>query len=55
MLESVQKRSTKFGMLSSLNYENRLSTKNLTTLHMRRIRGDLIKFFKEVNAVGFGT
>ena len=46
MLESVQKRCTKFGSLSSLSYENRLSSLNLTTLNLRRIRGDLIQVFK---------
>jgi hypothetical protein len=46
MIEKVQKSCTKLGMLSDLNYANRLSSLNLPKLDVRRVRGDLIHVFK---------
>ena len=49
VIERVQRRATKLvGSLNSLSYEQRLSYLNLTTLELRRIRGDLIQVFKIV-------
>ena len=45
-LEMVQRRCTKYGNLSNLSYVDRLSTLNLTTLDLRRVRGELIQVFK---------
>ena len=46
-LELVQKRATKgVPALRSLHYQERLIKLNLTSLEQRRIRGDLIQFFK---------
>jgi hypothetical protein len=46
MLESVQKRWTRTGVLARLNYTERLRELGLTTLATRRLRGDLIQIFK---------
>jgi len=46
-VENVQRRATKrFKQLKNLSYEDRLKKLNLITLEERRIRGDLIQFFK---------
>jgi hypothetical protein len=46
-LESVQKKATKLvPSIRSLHYADRLAVLNLPTLEHRRIRGDLIQFFK---------
>ena len=46
-LESVQKNATKLvPSIRSLHYAERLAILNLPTLEQRRIRGDLIQFFK---------
>ena len=53
ILEKVQRRATR--MISSLKgvpYDERLRILNLTTLDVRRVRGDLIQVFKIVH--GFG-
>ena len=56
-LESVQKNATKLvPSLRSLNYEKRLSSLGLTTLEVRRARGDLIhyyKFLKGINTISW--
>ena len=46
-LESVQKKATKLvPSIRSLHYADRLAVLNMPTLEQRRIRGDLIQFFK---------
>lgn len=45
-LEKVQRRATKMGCLSHLSYGDRLKALGLTPLTERRLRGDLIQFFK---------
>ena len=46
-IELVQKHATKvIPSLRSLHYEDRLLALGLTTLEIRRVRGDLIQFFK---------
>ena len=46
-LEGVQRRTTKMVQDSqNMNYQERLSQLNLTTLHNRRLRGDLIETYK---------
>ena len=46
-IESVQRRATKLiPHLRKLSYNQRLEKLNLTTLKVRRIRGDLIQMFK---------
>ena len=50
VLESVQRRATKLvSSISSLSYEQRLTYLRLTTLELRRVRGDLIQVFKIVH------
>jgi hypothetical protein len=51
MIEMVQKRCTKLGMLSDLSYNNRLSLLNLTKLNIRRVRGELIQVFKIIRGI----
>jgi hypothetical protein len=51
MLEKVQRRWTKLGHISHLSYPDRLTKLGLTTLSLRRIRGDLIQMFKYVNGI----
>jgi len=47
ILETVQRRATKLvPCLRNLNYETRLERLGLTTLEERRIRGDMIQYFK---------
>ena len=48
MLERVQRRFTKLGPLTKLDYNERLIRLGLTSLEIRRIRGDLIQMFKYV-------
>ena len=45
MIETVQKRCTKFGILSDLSYEKQSYSLNLTRLDVRRVRGDLFQMF----------
>ena len=56
-LEAVQKNATKLiPALRSLHYEDRISALGLTTLETRRVRGDLIQFFKfkkEINVISW--
>ena len=48
LIEGVQRRFTRMiPELKSLPYEARLKRLNLTTLEIRRIRGDLIKVYKK--------
>ena len=50
LLESVQRRVTRMvPNINTLSYEQRLKYLNLTTLEMRRLRGDLIEVFKILN------
>ena len=46
MLEKIQRRFTKTGSLSKLNYGSRLNILGLSTLFVRRLRGDLIQLFR---------
>jgi hypothetical protein len=49
-IEKIQRRATKLvPSLKDLDYHSRLSMLNLTTLEVRRKRGDLIQFYKFVN------
>ena len=41
LIEKVQERATK-----SLNYQDRLTRLKITSLEVRRVRGDLIQFYK---------
>ena len=51
-LEKVQRRATKIPTsLKGLDYEERLTRMNLTTLELRRVRGDLIQMFKVLNGL----
>jgi len=50
-LERVQRRATKTGCLSHLSYQDRLKALKLTPLTERRLRGDLIEFFKLVKGI----
>jgi len=45
MLELIQRRCTKQGFLSYLNYVDRLSTLQLTKLDVGRVRGEIIQVF----------
>ena len=50
ILEAVQRRATKLVYsLKNLSYEDRLKKLGLTTLEERRIRGDMIQYFKCIN------
>ena len=50
MLETVQRRATKMiPKLRNISYEMRLKGCGLTTLEMRRLRGDQIEVFKILN------
>ena len=50
LFEQVQRRATKLiSSISELPYEQRLVRLGLTTLELRRIRGDLIQVFKIVH------
>ena len=52
ILEKVQRRATKLiPELRNLPYEDRLSVIGLTTLEVRRERGDLIQLFKIINQI----
>ena len=52
IIEKVQRRATKMiAELKGLNYEQRLSRCNLTTLEKRRTRGDLIETYKLLNGL----
>ena len=47
MLEQVQRRATKLvPRIRNWGYEDRLAVLGLTSLHERRVRGDLIQMFK---------
>ena len=49
-IEKIQRRATKLvPNLNKLDYDSRLLKLNLTTLEVRRKRGDLIQFYKFVN------
>jgi hypothetical protein len=49
-LESVQRRATKLvPRLKNWSYEDRLAVMGLSSIHDRRVRGDLIQLFKLVN------
>jgi hypothetical protein len=51
-LESVQRRATKVAQgMNGKTYADRLILLDLTTLSARRIRGDLIQFFKIVHGI----
>ena len=51
-MEKVQRRSTKLvKFISHLQYEERLEKLGLTTLKVRRERGDLIEYFKICNGL----
>lgn len=50
LIENVQHRATRMiPSLRGLSYEQRLEKLNLTTLELRRLRGDLIEVFKIIN------
>ena len=47
----MQKRATKIPLtLKHLSFKERLKACNMTTLHYRRIRGDMIKTYKIITA-----
>ena len=51
-IESVQRRATKMVIeIRSLEYEDRLLELKLTTLEMRRKRGDMIQIYKIFNGI----
>ncbi len=45
-IENIQRRATKIPELKGLSYTDRLFALNLPSLEKRRLRGDLIEFFK---------
>ena len=52
MLEGIQRRATKMVVETrTLDYEDRLKALGLTTLELRRKRGDLIQTYKIINRV----
>ena len=52
LIEGVQRRFTRMiPELKSLTYEARLKRLNLTTLEIRRIRGDLIEVYRILNGL----
>ena len=52
VLERVQRRATKMStQLKRLTYQDRLIRLGLTTLEIRRARGDLIQFYKIINGL----
>ena len=52
LLEKVQHRSIRLvPMFKKLPYDERLRRINLPTLERRRVRGDLVQFFKIVKQV----
>jgi len=52
LLEKVQRRATKLvPRIRNWRYEDRLAVLGLTSLHERRLRGDLIQLFKLVNGI----
>jgi hypothetical protein len=50
-VEKIQHRCTKFGPLANLSYHDRLVQLGLTTLEVRRKRGDLIQMYKYVKDI----
>ena len=51
-LEKVQRRATRFpNVLRGLSYDERLARMNLTSLEIRRVRGDLIQLFKVIKEI----
>ena len=49
IFEKVQKKATKIPLtLKHLSYNERLKACNMTTLHYRRIRGDMIDSYGEI-------
>jgi hypothetical protein len=51
LVEKVQHRCTKFGPLANLSYHERLVQLRLTTLEVRRKRGDLIQMYKYAKGI----
>jgi hypothetical protein len=51
LLEQVQRRATKIADTKGMQYEDRLEQFNLQRLEDRRMRGDLIQFFKFENKI----
>jgi hypothetical protein len=51
LVEKVQHRCTKFGPLANLSYHERLVQLGLTTLEVRRKRGDLIQMYKYAKGI----
>jgi len=52
LLEKVQRRATKLvPRIRNWRFEDRLAALGLTSLHERRLRGDLIQLFKLVNGI----
>lgn len=56
LLEKVQRRASKIPFSNrNLNYEDRLGKMGLTSLELRRKRGDLIEFYKYINKLDLIT